>query len=220
MPSWTSTIIRGSKTFLLGVLVVVVLYFIYKFTVRTVRGLLSGPSAEKAAAGAEPQFAETDVVRFDAKVGEVTEITSDRTADAILSGVFGPAVVLVYADWCTHCRNMTDAYAAAAKASGVPFVKIQGSLAPVTGRKHAVAGYPTVFGVASAGPGVPRRYQGLRTAEAFLEFARGLAPAARALAAPAEAPQVLPAPTEVAVQPSAEAPMIATVPPQIEVLST
>jgi thiol-disulfide isomerase/thioredoxin len=177
MSRWTSIALRYSKKLVLGLLVLVTLWFVYRVTTRTLRSLLK-PSNEVASKTlVEPTFADSDVIDWASPKGGLHTVTSDRTVDAILSGTFGPAVVLVYADWCGHCKNMMAAYEEAArKATVVPFIKVQGHQIPVTARKHMIAGYPTIFGVASVPVGAPpRRYNGPRSADSFSEFASGLA---------------------------------------------
>lgn len=205
--------IKYTKKLVLALLVVVGLYWAYGVASRGVRGLLGPVEQPKAALTAAPtDFAPDDQVAFAPSAGSVTDLKSDKTLDAILSGAFGPAVVMVYADWCSHCRNMMDAYEAAAKGvSGVPFVRIQGREAPISSRKHAVTGYPTVFGVANVG-GPPRRFMAQRTTDALVEFARGLAglPAAASLTAvPAAAVPTVAAPVSV---PPAAVPTVPAVP--------
>lgn len=143
------------------------------------------------------EFASSDVVNFVPKLGTVIDVSSDKTTDALLSGTFGPCVVVFVAEWCVHCKNMNDAFETAAKTSSVPFVRVQGPKVPVSGQKYAVAGYPTIFGVANVG-GPPRRYASLRTVEGLSEFASGLAPAAPVAApvvAAAEPAATVPEPT-------------------------
>ena len=168
--TWTSDVLKYSKKFLLGVLVITVLWFLKKFLGRLV--------FPKSSAKVEvPNFSINDTISFSPKLGEAIEVSSDMTADAVLSGKFGPAVVMVYAEWCLHCRNMTEAYSEAAKVASIPFVRIQGSTIPVSSAKYGVSGYPTVFGIASVGGG-PRRFAGQRTAEALFQFATSLNPEA------------------------------------------
>lgn len=178
-----------------------------------------------AGPAAATDFAATDSVNFVPKAGAVIDVVSDKTTDALLSGAFGPCVVVFVAEWCVHCKNMNDAFEAAAKVASVPFVRVQGPKVPVSGQKYAVAGYPTIFGVANVG-GPPRRYASLRTVEGLSEFASGLAPAAAAasLAMPTAAAPLAPmvlgvpmapaAPTAAAVAPTAPtAPATAVMPP-------
>lgn len=220
MANWTSLVLRVSKTVVLGLLVLVTSWFLYRLSTRALKSVLGAPQPQEAAApSASADFDTSDQVQYSPAPGSVVEVTSDRTVDAILSGAFGPHVVLVYADWCTHCRNMTDAYEAAAKMSKVPFVKIQGAKAIVTGRKHMVAGYPTVFGVANVG-GPPRRYASARTPEAFVEFATALAPSLAAAPVVAALPEpVVAAPEVVTVVPEdLTTAQVAMVAPSVELL--
>lgn len=185
----TSGLLKIAKKVVLGLLVAVGLYWAYSVSARAVKKLMGATAAEQAKAPGAPvagptDFAPEDTIVFKPATGAVLDLTSDRTLDAILSGAFGPAIVMVYADWCSHCRNMMDAYEAAAKAAvayGVPFVRIQGREAPISSRKYGITGYPTVFGVASVNSGAPRRFMAQRTTEALLEFARGLAGSLAAL---------------------------------------
>ena len=171
MSSWTSRVLKTSKTVVCGLLILTVLWFLY----RIARRMITKALGAKPAAITAPEFAPTDAVTFAPKPFSVTSVDSDKTIDAILSGHFGPCVVMFYADWCTHCKNMMDAYEGAASLSRVPFVKVQGQQAPVSSQKHGVTGYPTLFGV-SAIPGPPRRFASMRTKESLLEFANALAP--------------------------------------------
>lgn len=154
----------------MGLLVVSIVWFVMRFVNRMIAKAM-GPKA--AATAAPTDFKPEDTVQFVPALKGPTTVTSDRTIDAVLRGTFGPAVVMFYADWCTHCKNMMEAFEAAAAVAGVPFVKIQGHQAPITSQQFGVTGYPTLFGVMAAG-GVPRRFAAMRTKEALLEFAGAL----------------------------------------------
>jgi len=173
MSSWTSRILKTSKTFIFGLLVLTVVWFLYRFFTR----MMSKAFGSKPLSAQAPvvEFASSDLVNYVPKPFSVTNIDSDKSIDAILSGQFGPSVVMFYADWCTHCKNMTDAFESAAALSRVPFVRIQGQLAPVSSQKYGVTGYPTIFGLSSL-PGPPRRFASMRTKEGLLEFAHALSP--------------------------------------------
>lgn len=169
MAAWTSKVLNFLKQMLTGLLVTAVLWYVYKFTVKRFKSLTG-----KAVEDVPLVFAADDVVQFVPKAGTVIDIKSDRTADAILSGTFGPAVVMVYADWCVHCKNMMQAYELAATQAGVPFVRLQGHHMPVTAKKRAVMGYPTVFGVAHDGQ--LSQFAKERVVSHLMEFAAGLRP--------------------------------------------
>lgn len=181
MSSLTSRILKTSKSIVFGLIVLTIVWFLYRFASRMLsKAMKSGPAKLPSA-----EFATTDVVMFEPKPFAVTSLESDKTVDALLSGQFGPVVLMFYADWCTHCKTMMDAYEAAAALSRVPFVKVQGQLAPVSAQKHAVTGYPTIFGISFL-PGPPRRFASMRTKEGLLEFANALGgPATEGPAAPA-----------------------------------
>ena len=220
MVRWTSAAIKMSRQILLALIVVAFVWLLYSVAKRYI-ALALGPK-DLAPATAQ-SFQEADVVKWVPTTGSISEVSSDRTADAILSGAFGPAVVVFYADWCVHCQNMMGSYAAAAAKAHIPFIKVAGGGAPVTSRKYGVTGYPTVFGVANVG-GLPRRFGAARTEQAFLEFANALSPVHVAPAAPPAEPVVAAAPLEAPVDAAAEAaPLepagaaIAAIPPIVHV---
>jgi thiol-disulfide isomerase/thioredoxin len=162
--------LKVAKGFVSGLLVLLFVWFLYRFTMRLF-------FKKPVVAQSMPTFQEADSVKLSALTrGSVVEIDSDKTADAVLSGLFGPAVVQFYAPWCSHCKNMSEFYEAAAKSSAIPFVRVLGSACPASVAKYGVAGYPTVFGV--SGPGMPTRFGSSRTTEAFSDFAKSLVPAA------------------------------------------
>lgn len=170
MAAWTSKVLNFLKQLLTGLLVTAVLWYIYKFTAKKLKSLTA-----KAVEETPLVFSADDYVQFVPKVGSVIDIKSDRTADAILAGTFGPAVVMVYADWCVHCKNMMQAYELASSQADMPFVRIQGHHMPVTGKKRGVMGYPTVFGVSH--DGTVSQFAKERIVSHLMEFAAGLRPA-------------------------------------------
>ena len=164
----------------------------------------------KKLAGNVPQpvatnFDSRDAVSFMPVPNKVFDTTSDMTVNAVLDGGFGPAVVMVYAEWCVHCRNMMPAFEAAAAKANVPFVRVQGQLTPVVSQKHKIFGYPTVLGVNSSG--VVVRFAEERSEQKLLEFAAGLG-GAPLLSVPSGAiPSVIPvAPQIVTAEPSSSNP--------------
>lgn len=175
MPKWTSAAIKMSRQAVIGLIVIVVLWLLYNVGKRYLKMILEPP--KEPAPVQVPSFQDTDTVKFVPTAGAPVDVTSDKTADAIMSGGFGPAVVVFYADWCVHCKNMMDAYESAARKASIPFVKVSGATAPVSGRKYGVTGYPTIFGIANVPGGLaggPRRHNGPRTEASFLEFASAL----------------------------------------------
>ena len=168
--SFVVRVFKGLKTTAMALILVLALWLAYSFGLKYTKGFFK--TEEKPAE--VKSFSLEDSVSFSPQLGLVNEISSDKTVDAILSGSMGPAVLMFHADWCGHCKNMEPAYAAAAKDSSVPFVKVNGSSAPVSSNKYAVTGYPTVFGISALG--LLNRYSNARTAEAMLEFTRLLVP--------------------------------------------
>lgn len=168
--SIVSTVLRSLKTLVMGLVLLLVLWVAYSFGSKA---LLKYFKTE-APLDAPKTYDPSDVVSYVPQLGLVNEVNSDKTVDAILSGTLGPAVVLFHAEWCGHCKNMEFAYSAAAKASSVPFVKVNGPSAPVSSAKYGVAGYPTLFGVSSLG--LLNKYTNPRTTEALLQFTKLLVP--------------------------------------------
>lgn len=193
MPSWTSQILKTTKKVITGLLVLTVVWFLMRFINR----MISKAMGKKTVPTAQTDFKADDIVKFSPTLGLVNVVDSDKTVDAIIKGQFGPAVVMYHAEWCTHCKNMSDAFESAASLSRVPFVKVQGQNAPVTSQLYGITGYPTILGIMSTG-GVPRRFAAMRTKEALLEFAMALVPgtvASQVLTAPTAVPAVPTVPT-------------------------
>ena len=212
MSSLTSKILSGAKSLILVLVLLALLTFSYKYVMRLVKPR-SKPSPQIV-----KDFDPADQISFVPKVGIVTDLTSDRTVDALLSGQFGPIVLVFVADWCGHCKNIAAAYEAAAASSEVPFVRVKGEFAPVSSNKYGIAGYPTVLGFASVG-GPPRRFASQRTTESLLQFAVGLRGSVVELAQQTMQP-VVQAPLPV-VQPTVQAsqpmvqPMVQIVQPKL-----
>lgn len=174
------TVMKGLKKTFLGLIVVCLLWVLYGYGKNMLLKMFW--PAQNEAKPEIKDFSPTDTVQYEPVLGTVNEVASDKTADALLSGSLGPAVVMFYAEWCSHCRNIEAAYQDAAKVSKVAFVKISGASAPVSSTKYAVNGYPTIFGVSSLG-GLPSRFASARTAQSLTDFANllvGVAPEAAA----------------------------------------
>jgi thiol-disulfide isomerase/thioredoxin len=177
-------------TFLIASLVAVTAFFLSK------RAFVAMKKQNAEVVPPAPAFDSRDVAAFEPVAGKVFETTSDVTVHAILSGGYGPAVVMIYAEWCVHCRNMMPAFEAAAARSSVPFVRIQGHSAPVTSQKHKVLGYPTVVGVTQQGSVL--HFSDARTEDKLLDFAKTLS--GTPIPAPIEAVIPAPAPETIQVQ--------------------
>jgi len=159
--SMFGNVVKGLKTTIMALVLLIGLWVLYVVGTKAYKKYFGEPKQDAPKAS----FATEDVVSFVPKLGQVNEVKSDRTADALLSGTLGPAIVLFRAEWCAHCRNMEPSFQAAAKTSSVPFVRVDGASAPVTSQKFAVTGYPTIFGISSLG--LLSRYGNARTTEGF-----------------------------------------------------
>lgn len=201
MPGWTSRALGYSKKALLVLIVLLLLWLVYRSASRMIaKAMGATPPAAEAKSAPPTEFKAEDTIQFTAAPGTLQTVESDRTLDAIVRGQFGPAVVLFYADWCTHCKNIQEAYESAAKQAGihgVVFAKAQGHTVPVCMGRYEIRGYPTVLGIV---PGqAPKRFMGSRTSEALVEFAKGLSlqpslqpPVAPTLALPAAVIEAVP----------------------------
>ena len=117
-------------------MVIVVLWWAYSYISKQIRSVMGTDKPATAAAVSAPaDFKPDDLIRYVPEPGRAMTVSSDRTLDAVMSGKFGPAVVMIYAHWCVHCRNMMDAFEAAAAESSVQFVRVEGQNAPITARK-------------------------------------------------------------------------------------
>ena len=137
------------------------------------RKIISWSQRKKAEINVLPaQFDSRDTVSFTPVSGKVYDSVSDMTVNAVLANGFGAAVVMIYADWCVHCKNMMPAFEEAASKASVPFIRIQGNSAPVVSQKYKVLGYPTILGVSDTGQ--VHRFNEQRTTEKLLEFSNVL----------------------------------------------
>ena len=169
MAKLTTKIFDVLRQIVLGSIIVLFVYTLYKFVSKKVRSLTIPNSVQ------ELTFLETDVIEFSQKANrEPQDIKSDKTCDALMSGKLGPVVIMFYAPWCIHCKNMIPAFEEAAKLSNVPFVMIEGQHAPLSSKKYQIQGYPTIFGVKPGAP--PERFAEQRTTSNLLLFASKTSP--------------------------------------------
>lgn len=75
----------------------------------------------------------------------VLELQNGDEADGFLSQ--GPGILMVYATWCGHCKNMMPAFDQASTQTGVKFARIEGHKAPQFMQKHGIRGFPTLLTV-------------------------------------------------------------------------
>ena len=75
----------------------------------------------------------------------VLELQNNDEADGFLSQ--GPAILMVYATWCGHCKNMMPAFDQVSTQTNVKFARIEGHKAPQFMQKHGIRGFPTLLTV-------------------------------------------------------------------------
>ena len=74
---------------------------------------------------------------------KVVELRSEAEADAFLSS--GPGILMVYAPWCGHCKNMMPAFEQASNETDVKFARLEGSAAGGFMTRHQIRGFPTIM---------------------------------------------------------------------------
>jgi thiol-disulfide isomerase/thioredoxin len=169
------SIIKKTGSWVLTIIIAALIGLITFFMTKRVFAMFQKKQANEAVLPAH--FDSRDTIQYAPVLGHVLDTASDMTVNALLSGGLGPAVVMIYADWCRHCTDMMPAFEEAAVASGVQFVRIQGVAAPVTCQKHKVLGFPTILGIHENG--TVMRFNDVRTSQKLLEFASSLMPSAK-----------------------------------------
>jgi len=74
---------------------------------------------------------------------KVAELSSSEDGDSFLKS--GPGILMAYAPWCGHCKNMMNAYEMASTQSPVKFARLEGQKAADFMRKHEIRGFPTLL---------------------------------------------------------------------------
>jgi len=123
----------------------------------------------------------------------VNHLTAEN-ADAFLAA--NPSVLLMmYAPWCGHCKNMKPAYAAAALSAAGKLAAIDCTVHKDVCTKHGAAGYPTIKYFKNGAE--LAKYERGRTMEDFVKFMANpsVEAAAREKAPPAPPTPPAPAPT-------------------------
>ena len=65
--------------------------------------------------------------------------------DVVRDQLLDDAVVMVYADWCPHCKTTTPEFFKASIMSNLPFFAINGPKCPDAVAALGVKGYPTII---------------------------------------------------------------------------
>lgn len=113
-------------------------------------------------------------------VNNIQEVLELEDKDAV--NVKKPApyakVLLIYANWCGHCKDMMKAFEEAARhthdksktsANKVVFMRAESSRAPKLANAPNIQGFPTIVGIFQNGKEFP--YNGPRNMESFIKFA-------------------------------------------------
>ena len=104
----------------------------------------------------------------------ITDITNDTDGINTLKGNGKSKVVLVYATWCGHCRNMMKAYSAAASMErSVEWIRIEAANSPTVSRRNDLKGFPTIYGVSP--DGTVSQHNGSRDTSTLINFAKSIA---------------------------------------------
>ena len=113
-------------------------------------------------------------------VNNIQEVLELEDKDAV--HVKKPApyakVLLIYANWCGHCKDMMKAFEDAARhihdksktsTNKVVFMRAESSRAPKLANAPNIQGFPTIVGIFQNGKEFP--YNGPRNMESFIKFA-------------------------------------------------
>ena len=104
----------------------------------------------------------------------ITDITNDTDGINSLVGNGKSKVVLVYATWCGHCRNMMKAYHAAASLErSVEWYRIEAASSPSVSRRNDLKGFPTIYAVSP--DGTLSQHNGSRDTSTLINFAKSIA---------------------------------------------
>jgi thiol-disulfide isomerase/thioredoxin len=94
----------------------------------------------------------------------VRDLVGNESAEAFLADK-SPGLLMVYAPWCGHCKNMMPAYESASTKTQRRFARLEGSTAQSFLQKHEIRGFPTLLTV---GPAGVARYAGGRDENSLL----------------------------------------------------
>ena len=104
----------------------------------------------------------------------ITDIHNDTDGIAVLQGDGKSKVVLVYATWCGHCRNMMKAFQAAASMErSVEWIRIEAASSPTVSRRNDLKGFPTLYSVTPNG--TVTQHNGSRDTTSLINFAKSVA---------------------------------------------
>lgn len=108
------------------------------------------------------------------KNADIVEFDTSEQAEAFMSSDTQRGLLLIYTNWCGHCKNMMPAYLEAArelKAEGIVIARVE---APKAGsefmKKYKITGFPTIL----VGGKNKKEFDGERSTESIVRFARSL----------------------------------------------
>jgi thiol-disulfide isomerase/thioredoxin len=194
---------------LVGVLVLVLLALIFAF-----------PKTSSAAAPLQEAFVQATQApsllppsKQPVSIGptNVLELQNGDEADGFLSQ--GPAILMVYATWCGHCKNMMPAFDQVSTQTNVKFARIEGHKAPQFMQKHGIRGFPTLLTVTRTNE--LGRHMGGRDIGSLMSAANALATAVAVVPAIADNAVVTPPVPVVASDGADAAPSVADVLPGV-----
>jgi len=104
----------------------------------------------------------------------ITDILNDTDGVNTFKGDGKSKIVLVYATWCGHCRNMMKAFsAAAAMERSVDWIRIESANSPTVSRRNDLKGFPTIYAVSP--DGTISQHNGSRDTGSLILFAKSIA---------------------------------------------
>lgn len=118
----------------------------------------SQPGQQRQAPPVLPKRVQTSTVEL---------LDSDKAAQ---DNLLDDAVVMVFADWCSHCKTAIPEFFKAATQSSVPFFAINGPKCPQTSAALGVKAYPMIIRLRPGSD--PQVFKGNRKAESFVKFAQ------------------------------------------------
>lgn len=104
----------------------------------------------------------------------VRDVDSNEEGAKVLDTTDYSKVVLLYANWCVHCRTMMNDYNEAASMLGneVKFIRVEVGRAKELMKRSDISGFPTIFGVRYDGS--ITQHNGKRDPATLVSFAESL----------------------------------------------
>ena len=159
----------------IGLLIIGILYllFAYPKTDRAPPPIVRAPNAASASPSPVEQLKGAPAPHAsNGGSSKVVELQTYEETALFLSK--GPGILLVYAPWCGHCKNMMPAYDGASNVSALTkFAKVEGSKVPRLMSEHQIRGFPTLLTIKK--DGTVERYNSGRDMSSLVSAANTLA---------------------------------------------